>query len=55
MATSGRYLRFCSSEPWRSTVPITYICAWQAAPLQPDACTSSRMAAAADRPRPAPP
>ena len=34
---------------------MMYICAWQAAPLQPSACTVSRIAAAADSPRPEPP
>ena len=34
---------------------MMYICAWQAAPLQPSACTVSRIAAAADSGRPAPP
>ena len=34
---------------------MMYICAWQAAPLQPSAWTVSRIAAAADSGRPAPP
>ena len=34
---------------------MVYICAWQAAPLQPDAWISSRIAAAADIGSPLPP
>ena len=51
----GRYRAFCSSLPWRSNVPIVYIWAWQAAPLQPDAWISSMMAAAARIGSPLPP
>ena len=31
LAIRGRYAAFCSGLPWRSSVPIVYICAWQAA------------------------
>jgi hypothetical protein len=55
LAISGRKRRFCSSDPCRSSVPITYICAWHAAALHPDALTSSRIAAAAPSGRPEPP
>ncbi len=55
VAISGRYRRFCSSEPCRRIVPMTYICAWHAPELQPDALISSRMTLAAVIPRPAPP
>ena len=34
---------------------MMYICAWQAAPLQPSDCTVSRIAAAAESGRPEPP
>ncbi len=34
---------------------MMYICAWQAAPLPPEACTSSMMAAAAPMVSPLPP
>ena len=47
--------RFCSSSPWRSSVPIVYIWAWHALALPPAALTSSRMTAACSRPRPLPP
>ena len=46
-AIFGRYRAFCAALPCRSSVPIVYICAWQAPPLQPEAWISSRMAAAA--------
>ncbi len=46
---------FCASEPCRSTTPMVYIWAWQAAPLPPERWISSSTAAAADRGRPAPP
>ena len=39
--------------PCRSSVPMVYICAWQAPPLQPEAWISSRIAAAAVRVKPA--
>jgi len=55
VAMPGRYFCFCSSLPWRRIVPIVYIWAWQAPPLQPSAWMVSRMAAAAERPRPEPP
>ena len=51
----GRYFCFCSALPCRSTVPMVYICAWQAAPLQPAAWISSMIAAAADMVSPLPP
>jgi len=35
-AMAGKYACFWASEPCRSTVPMVYIWAWQAAPLQPD-------------------
>ena len=38
-----------------STVPIVYICAWQAAPLQPAQWISSSTAAAAEMGSPLPP
>ena len=37
LAMSGRYCRFCSSEPWRSSVPMLYIWPWQAPALPPRA------------------
>jgi hypothetical protein len=52
---SGSHWRFCCIDPCRSSVPIMYICAWQAPPLQPLAWTSSSTAAAALNPRPLPP
>ncbi len=55
VAIFGRYLAFCAGEPWRSSVPMMYICAWQAAPFAPLACTSSRIAAAKVSPSPLPP
>ena len=39
----------------QSSVPIVYICAWQAAPLPPGAWISSMIAAAADMVSPLPP
>jgi len=54
-AIFGRYFLFCASLQWRSTVPIVYICAWQAAPFAPLRCISSRIAAAAASFKPAPP
>ena len=54
-AIAGRYACFCSSLPWRRSVPMTYICAWQAAAFPPDAFTSSRIALAVARSRPPPP
>ncbi len=55
LAIFGRYFLFCASLQWRSTVPMVYICAWQAAPFAPLRWISSRIAAAAESPRPAPP
>ncbi len=54
-AIFGRYFFFCASLQWRSTVPMVYICAWQAAPFAPLFWISSRIAAATLKPRPAPP
>ena len=54
-AIFGRYSRFCASEPWRSSVPIVYICAWQAPELPPLRLISSRMIDASVMPRPEPP
>ena len=54
-AIAGRYRRFCSSLPCRSTVPMTYICAWHADGLPPDALISSRMIDASVRLAPPPP
>ncbi len=54
-AMRGRYACFCSSLPWRRSVPMTYICAWQAAAFPPEALTSSRIALAVARPSPPPP
>ena len=54
-AMPGRYFCFCAALPCRSTVPIVYICAWQAAALQPVSWMVSRMAQPADSGRPAPP
>ena len=54
-AMPGRYAAFWASLPCRSMVPMMYIWAWQAAPLQPWRWISSRIAAAAERPSPAPP
>ena len=55
LAIFGRYSRFCSSEPCRSSVPMMYICAWHAAALPPERLTSSRMIAASVMPSPEPP
>ena len=49
LAIFGRYCCFCAAEPCRRMVPMMYICAWQAAPLQPSAWMVSRIAAAADK------
>ena len=54
-AICGRYLRFCSSLPCRSSVPMMYICAWPAPALQPAALISSRITAAARSGSPEPP
>ena len=54
-AIRGRYRCFCSSEPARRIVPITYICAWQAPELHPEALISSMITLAAVSDRPAPP
>ena len=54
-ATRGRYRCFCSSEPWRSSVPITYIWAWQALGLPPLAEISSTITDAPARLSPPPP
>ncbi len=55
LAIRGRKRAFCSALPCRRSVPIVYICAWAAAALQPQALTSSTIAQAAVRSRPAPP
>src|SRR5918998_5081274 len=55
VAIFGRYSFFCSSEPCRRSVPIVYICAWQAPPLAPERLISSRMIAASVTPSPIPP
>ena len=49
-AISGRYLRFCASEPWRSSVPMLYIWPWQAPELPPQRLISSMMTEASARP-----
>ncbi len=54
-AMPGRYRFFCSSLPWRSSVPMTYICAWHAVGLPPDAEISSRMTDASVSVAPPPP
>jgi hypothetical protein len=54
-AIGGKYARFCASLPCFSSVPIVYICAWQAAPLQPFLWISSSTALAAPIPSPDPP
>jgi len=54
-AIAGSQRDFCVGLPCRSSVPIVYIWAWQAAPLQPEAWISSMMAAAAGIVRPLPP
>ena len=54
-AISGSQRSFWASLPWRSSVPITYIWAWQAAGLPPEAEISSRITAAALSGSPAPP
>ena len=54
-AILGRYSRFCASVPCRSTVPMMYIWAWQAAALPPARLISSRMSAASMMPSPPPP
>ena len=54
-AIFGRYCAFCSALPCRSSAPIVYICAWHAAPLQPERWISSRIAVAAPSPSPDPP
>ena len=51
----GRYLRFCASLPCRSTVPIVYICAWQAAALHGLSWIVSSTAQAAESGSPEPP
>jgi hypothetical protein len=55
LAIRGRNCRFCASDPWRSSVPIVYICAWHAAALPPLRLISSRMIDASVTPRPDPP
>ena len=55
VAIFGRNARFCASEPCRSSVPIVYICAWQAPALPPLRLISSRMIEASVTPRPEPP
>jgi hypothetical protein len=55
LAICGRYSSFCSLLPWRSTVPIVYIWAWQADALQPVALTVSRITEPARSGSPAPP
>jgi hypothetical protein len=35
-AIAGSQRAFCAALPCRSSVPMVYIWAWQAAPLQPD-------------------
>ena len=37
LAICGKYCCFCAALPWRNSVPMMYICAWQAPALQPDA------------------
>ena len=54
-AIRGSQRRFCSSEPCRSSVPMTYICAWQAAALPPERLTSSSTTLAWPMPSPPPP
>ena len=54
-AMAGRYLAFWASEPWRRSVPITYIWAWQADGLPPDAEISSSTMAATVSGAPPPP
>ncbi len=54
-AIRGSHCCFCASLPCRSNVPITYICAWQAPGLPPDALISSRIVLAAPIPSPDPP
>ncbi len=51
----GRYFFFCASLPCRSTVPMVYICAWQAAALQGLSWIVSSTAQAALIGRPEPP
>ena len=55
LAIFGRYSRFWASEPCRSSVPMMYICAWQAAEFPPERLTSSRMIDASRIPSPEPP
>src|SRR6202165_3246207 len=55
LAIFGRHFSFCSSLPWRRSVPMVYIWAWQPPPLHPERWISSRIAAAADNFSPAPP
>ena len=55
LAIKGSQRDFWASLPCRSSVPIVYIWAWQAAPLPPQAWISSRMAAASISVRPLPP
>ena len=54
-AIAGRYLRFCSSVPCRSRVPMMYIWAWHADGLPPDAAISSSTTQAPRSGRPPPP
>jgi len=54
-AIRGSHRCFCSSEPWRSSVPIVYICAWHAPAFAPEALISSRITLAVASGSPAPP
>ncbi|MDT4833798.1 hypothetical protein FQZ97_674190 [compost metagenome] len=54
-ASAGRYLRFCSSLPFRSRVNMLYSCPCTVPELPPQRLTSSRITEASARPRPEPP
>ena len=54
-AIGGSQRAFCCAEPWRSSVPMLYICPWQAPALPPQRLISSMMTLASARPRPDPP
>ena len=55
LAIRGRYSRFCASLPCRSSAPIVYICAWQAAAEPPERLISSSTMLASATPSPSPP
>ena len=54
-AIFGRYFCFCASDPWRSSVPMLYICPWHAPALPPARLISSMITDASASPSPEPP